>query len=136
MNTLIAVPSEAPGGLHAQLSMHFGHCDVFTLVALRDGSVVDMSLLAAPDHAQGGCLVPVQLLAAHGVTALAAGGMGPRPLQGFLEAGIQPYFAGNCADVGDVVAAFAAGQLPAFVLERACGGHDSGACCGEHDHED
>ncbi|MDR3375766.1 MAG: NifB/NifX family molybdenum-iron cluster-binding protein [Ancalomicrobiaceae bacterium] len=135
MNTLIAIPSQAPGGLGAQLSMHFGHCDVFTLVTLEDGNVVGLSLLEAPDHAQGGCLAPVQLLGSRGVTALAAGGMGPRPLQGFLEAGIQPYFAGDCTDVADVVAAFAAGRLPAFVLDRACGGLDSGACCGEHDHE-
>lgn len=135
MNTLIAVPSQAPGGLDAVLSMHFGHCDVFTLVTLEDAVVVETSLLEAPDHAHGGCLAPVQLLASRGVTALAAGGMGPRPLQGFLEAGIQPYFAGGCGDVADVVAAFTAGRLPAFVLEQACGGHDEGSCCGgDHEH--
>lgn len=135
MPTLIAVPSQAPGGLGARLSAHFGHCDVFTLVTFRDDGMIETSLLAPPDHAHGGCLAPVELLASRGVTALAAGGMGPRPLQGFLEAGIRPYFAGDCADVGEVVTAFAAGRLPAFVLERACGGHDGGSCCGEHDHD-
>ena len=29
---LIAVPSEAPGGLEATISAHFGHCHAFTMV--------------------------------------------------------------------------------------------------------
>lgn len=135
MNTLIAVPSEAPGGFEALLSQHFGHCDVFTLVSVEDGEVAGLTLVPAPDHAQGGCLAPVALLAARGVTALVAGGMGPRPLQGFLDAGIQPYYAADCDDVGEVVAAFLAGRLPMFALERSCGGHDAGGCCGGHDHD-
>ena len=136
MNALIAIPSEAPGGLDAMLSQHFGHCDVFTLVSLHDGKIADLSLVPAPDHSQGGCLAPVQMLAAHGVTALAAGGMGARPLQGFLAAGIQPYYAAACDDVAEVVAAFTAGLLPAFVLDKTCGGHEQGGCCGDHGHDD
>ena len=35
----VAIPSEKPGGLHASRSEHFGHCDVFTVVELKENSV-------------------------------------------------------------------------------------------------
>ena len=124
MNALLAVPSVAPGGLDASVSEHFGHCDAFTLVGLRDGKIDRTLVLNTPDHAEGGCMVPVNLLASHGVTAIAAGGMGRRPLMGFLQVGIEPYFAGDHATVQDVVSAFAAGGLQRFVENSCCsGGH-------------
>lgn len=134
MTQSIAIPSDAPGGLAAPISAHFGHCDVFTLVEIADGDIVSTSLLAPPDHEAGGCLAPVAALAARGVGAILTGGMGARPLIGFLEAGIQPYFAGDHATVGEAAGAFVAGRLPAFVLERSCGGGEGG-CCGGHDHD-
>lgn len=134
MTLSIAVPSEAPGGLDAPISSHFGHCDVFTLIDVEDGGVVRTSLVTPPDHESGGCLAPVAVLAAHGITAILTGGMGARPLRGFLDAGIQPYFVGDCDVVGDAARAFVAGRLPAFVLEQSCGGGEGG-CCGGHDHD-
>lgn len=124
MNALLAVPSMAPGGLDASVSSHFGHCDAFTLVALRDGRIEATKVMEAPDHSQGGCMVPVNLLAAQGVSAIAAGGMGQRPLMGFLEVGIEPYFAGDHATVKDVVSAFVAGSLRSFAENACCGGGD------------
>jgi predicted Fe-Mo cluster-binding NifX family protein len=124
MNALLAVPSMAPGGLDASVSGHFGHCDAFTLVALRDGKIEKTTVLEAPDHSDGGCMVPVNLLAAHGVTAIAAGGMGRRPLMGFLQVGIEPYFAGNGTTVKEVVSAFVAGGLQSFAENTCCGGGD------------
>jgi len=129
----IAVPSDAPGGLSASISAHFGHCDVFTLVEIDEGRILGTSLLAPPDHDHGGCLGPVSALAAAGVRAIVTTGMGARPLMGFLEAGIRPYFAEDCADVDDAAQAFAAGILPAFARERTCGGSGH---CGDHDHHD
>ena len=35
----IAVPSNGDGGLNAQRSGHFGHCDVFTFIDLENGKV-------------------------------------------------------------------------------------------------
>lgn len=135
MSTLIAVPSEAPGGLDAYLSLHFGHCDVFTLVKLDDDGSIETSVVPAPDHDVSGCMGPVRLLASHGVSVITAAGMGPRPLMGFLENGIRPYHTGGCDTVGEAVAAFAAGALPAFGAERICAGHEEGeACCSGHDH--
>jgi predicted Fe-Mo cluster-binding NifX family protein len=120
MDALIAVPSFAPGGLDAPVSAHFGHCDAFTLVAVRDGTIEKTTVVSAPDHSEGGCMVPVNLLASHGVTAIAAGGMGQRPLMGFLQVGIQPYFAADYTTVGAVVSAFVAGDLQSFGQDSCC----------------
>ena len=122
MNALLAVPSMAPGGLDASASAHFGHCDAFTLVSLRDGKIEKTSVVPAPDHSEGGCMVPVNLLASHGVTAIAAGGMGKRPLLEFLQVGIEPYFSNAGASVADVVSAYIAGGLQKFGHESCCGG--------------
>jgi len=129
MNALIAVPSEAPGGLAAQISGHFGHCEAFTLVALQDGKVSEVRVVAAPPHEGGGCMVPVNLLAKAGVTAIVAGGMGRRPLYGFLESGIQPLSAGDCATVAAAVDAYASGKLSPFGPELVCGGEEHGHGC-------
>ncbi|MBE6441536.1 MAG: dinitrogenase iron-molybdenum cofactor biosynthesis protein [Desulfovibrio desulfuricans] len=124
MDTLLAVPSANPGGLEAGMGMHFGHCEVFTLVEIEHGQVKNVTTLDNPPHAQGGCLAPVQLLADKGVKALLAGGMGFRPLMAFNQVGIHVFYAGQLPTVGEGVRAFLAGQLPEFSQEHTCrGGH-------------
>ena len=125
MSTLLAVPSNMPGGLDAGMGMHFGHCDINTIVEIEDGAVKNVSTLENVPHQQGGCLAPVQHLASHGVKVLLAGGMGFRPLMGFRQVGIDVYFAGQFPTVGDAVKAFLAGQLPAFSEQFTC--HGGGA---------
>jgi len=65
----IAIPSEGEGGLDGMRSGHFGHCDVFTFVDLEDGIIKEVSTIPNVDHTQGGCMVPVSLLARHKVNA-------------------------------------------------------------------
>jgi predicted DNA-binding protein (UPF0251 family)/predicted Fe-Mo cluster-binding NifX family protein len=125
---ILAVPSDAPGGLAAGVSAHFGHCDAFTLVTLTGGTITDVAVMPTPDHDLGGCLLPVRLLAEAGVAAIAAGGLGRRPLAAILDAGIPLYASAGYGTVGDVAAAFAGGHLPAFGPDGCCGGHD-------HDHD-
>ena len=122
MSTLLAVPSALPGGLDAQMGMHFGHCDIYTLVEIEDGAVKNVTTLENVPHHHGGCMAPVQHLASHGVKVLLAGGMGMRPLMGFQQAGVKVYFAGNQLTVGSAVNAFLAGQLQPFSMEFTCGG--------------
>ena len=124
MNTLLAIPSAFPGGLEASMGMHFGHCDVFTLVEIENGEVKNVSTLENPPHEHGGCLAPVQLLAGKGVKSMLAVGMGFRPLMAFNQVGITVYYAGLQPTVGDGVKAFLAGKLPEFSQENTChGGH-------------
>lgn len=119
---LLAVPSANPGGLDAAMGMHFGHCDIYTIVEVTDNAVASVTMLPNVPHQQGGCMAPVQHLAGHGVKKLLAGGMGMRPLMGFQQVGIEVYFAGNFPTVGQAVQAFLEGKLPAFSTEFTCGG--------------
>ena len=114
----LAIPSALPGGLEAGMGMHFGHCDIYTIVQIEDGVIKSVGTLPNVPHQQGGCLAPVQHLASHGVTALLAGGMGMRPLMGFQQAGVSVYYAGNYPTVGLAVQAFLDGKLPALVGVR------------------
>jgi predicted Fe-Mo cluster-binding NifX family protein len=122
MSRVIAIPSQAPGGLDAGLGAHFGHCDLYTLVTVENGGVTEVKVIPNVPHQQGGCMAPVQHLAGNGVKQLIAGGMGLRPLMGFNQAGIQVFYGGGAQTVGEAVRAMLAGQLPQFQQEHTCGG--------------
>lgn len=122
MNTVVAVPSTLPGGLDAPLGAHFGHCELYTLVAVEDDRVTDVKTIPNVPHEQGGCMAPVQHLAQNGAKVLIAGGMGMRPLMGFNQMGIQVYFGGEAQTVAEAVEALISGQLPQFGQQHTCGG--------------
>lgn len=119
---LLAVPSALPGGLEAGMGMHFGHCDIYTLVDIENGNIVSVSTLPNEPHEHGGCMAPVQKLASRGVNKLLAGGMGMRPLAGFQEAGIEVLHAGLFSTVGQAVQAFLENKLQPFSTEFTCKG--------------
>ncbi len=124
MNALLAVPSSLPGGLDAAMSMHFGHCEIYTLVEVENSAVKAVSTLPGIPHQQGGCMASVQHLADHGVTVLLAGGMGRRPLTGCGQLGIRVFLASSAATVRDAVQAWLENRLPDFTMENTCaGGH-------------
>ena len=118
----LAIPSALPGGLEAGMGMHFGHCDIYTIVQIEDGASKSVGTLPNVPHQQGGCLAPVNYLADRGVTVLLAGGMGMRPLMGFLQEGGDVYYAAGIETVEKAVAAHIAGELPRFSPNHSCGG--------------
>ncbi|RJX34802.1 MAG: dinitrogenase iron-molybdenum cofactor biosynthesis protein [Desulfurivibrio sp.] len=118
----VAIPSEGNGGLDGKRAGHFGHCDVFTCIDVEDGQIKEISILANQEHVQGGCMVPVNLLAEAGVNALVVGGIGMRPLMGFKQVGIEVYHDGERLDIRPVVDDFLAGKLPIISNEQVCGG--------------
>ena len=71
----IAIPSSIPGGLGAEVGAHFGHCEIYTVVDVKEGLITQVGTLANGPHQQGGCLAPVNHLAQNGVTVLISGGM-------------------------------------------------------------
>ena len=118
----IAIPSTLPGGLEANVGAHFGHCDLYTLVDVKEGRISEVSTLPNVPHQQGGCLAPVNHLAQNGVTVLIAGGMGMRPLMGFIQVGIDVYRGTEAPSVEAAVQAFLKGELQRFTRESTCGG--------------
>ena len=121
-NGRIAVPSNGEGGLEGTRSGHFGHCDVFTFVDVKDGKIEKVSTLANKEHVQGGCMVPVNLLAENRVNALIVGGIGMRPLMGFRQVGIDVYHDDQRPDIKPVVEDLIAGNLMEIRNDQVCGG--------------
>ena len=117
--TRIAIPSEAPGGLEAARSGHFGRCECFTMVDVVDGKVSEVQVLTNAPHVDGGCMAPVLALAEHTVNAIVVDGIGGRPLMGFNQVGIAVH-AGVGGDVQTTVQAFIEGGLPVVGFEGAC----------------
>ncbi len=118
----IAIPSMEAGGLDGQRSGHFGHCDVFTLVDVAEGEIKSVTTVPNQDHVQGGCMVPVNLLAGHAVNALVVGGIGMRPLMGFKQVGIDVYYDATRPEIRPVVEDLIAGKLPIIGENQVCGG--------------
>jgi predicted Fe-Mo cluster-binding NifX family protein len=125
----VAIPSNAPGGLDAGRSEHFGHCDLFTVVDI-DGNkgITSVETVANAGHEAGGCLVPVRILQDAKVDAIVVAGMGARPMMGFSEAGITVYYAdpSRITDVGRAIEHLQSGRLPVMRSDQACSG--SGNC--------
>ena len=121
-NGRIAIPSMQEGGLSGIRSGHFGHCDVFTLVDVENGKIKAVNILPNQEHVQGGCMVPVNLLASNNVNALIVGGIGMRPLMGFRQAGIDVYYDAQRAEIKPVVEDLIAGDLPMIGDDQVCGG--------------
>ena len=119
---IIAVPSEAPGGLEAQRSGHFGHCGCFTLLEVDVDGISGVSVVENAPHREGGCLDPVNMLASLGVTEIVVGGMGARPRAFFGEMGIAVYADQQLPTVGEVVDALLQGRVAEMSAMQVCGG--------------
>ena len=133
-NGRIAIPSVEAGGLDGQRSGHFGHCDAFTLVDGEDGKIKQVTTLPNQGHAQGGCMVPVNILAQNNVNALIVGGIGMRPLMGFRQAGINVYHDATRTEIRAVVEDLIADKLPVIGDNQVCGGGSGGCGSGNHNH--
>jgi len=121
-NGRIAIPSAEAGGLDGQRSGHFGHCDTFTLVDVKEGAIEKISTIANQAHVQGGCMVPVNLLADNQVNAIIVGGIGMRPLMGFRQAGIDVYHDDQRPAIRPVVEDLIVGKLAMIADNQVCGG--------------
>jgi predicted Fe-Mo cluster-binding NifX family protein len=121
-NGRIAIPSNEAGGMDGTRAGHFGHCDTFTLVDVKEGAIEKVSTIANLTHVQGGCMVPVNLLADNQVNALIVGGIGMRPLMGFRQVGIDVYHDDQRPEIRPVVEDLIAGKLPMIADNQVCGG--------------
>lgn len=128
-NGRIAVPSVGNGGLEGQRSEHFGHCDTFTLVDVENGEIGKVTVVSNEEHHEGGCLVPVNLLAAHKVNAIIVAGIGMRPLNGFTQAGIDVYHDNENPAIKPVVESLIAGKLQVISPNQTCHGGGGGVGC-------
>ena len=121
MPTVVAFPSQMPGGLGAELDSHLEHCGLYTLLAIKDKTISFVSTLSPAPHEHGACLAVVQHLLDNNVQVLVAGSMGIRPLTGFQQAGIRIFNCGGCRTVREAAEAFMDGRLQGFDATQTCG---------------
>ncbi|UYP45519.1 hypothetical protein NEF87_001804 [Candidatus Lokiarchaeum ossiferum] len=107
----VAFPSTVEG-LTGELVPHFGHTPAFTILEYDEESkeVSNVEVLQNAPHQQGGCMQPVMFLKNAGVNSVVLGGIGQRPLMGFLQVGVEPY-AGIQGTVKENFEAFVAEKL-------------------------
>ena len=124
----VAVPCEAPGGMNAAVSPHFGRCEAFTVIDVDREPAQLVAVLPNAAHARGGCMTPVMLLKQAGVDVLVASGMGMRPLLGFQREGIAVCSSENARSVTEAVRLVRAGQARRFEAGDVCDRHQAGGC--------
>ena len=108
----IAFPGTVEG-LNGELVMHFGHSPTFCTIEYDETTkdVINVEVIQNVDHKQGGCMVPVMLLKNNAVTEVVVGGIGHRPLMGFIQVGIEP-FRGIEGTIKQNFEAFKQNELP------------------------
>jgi predicted Fe-Mo cluster-binding NifX family protein len=109
-----------------RLAAHFGHCEAFAMFDVDDGTgkIVRRGLVPSPGHQPG--FLP-GWLAEQGVSAVIAGGMGPRAVGLFEENRVEVVL-GAPEDVPErVIDAYLAGALATG--ENVCNHeHESHSC--------
>ena len=83
---IIAIPLE-----NGMLCSHFGHCQAFSIVKVKDGKITESNEVIPPEHIPG--LYP-RWVARFGVSDVIAGGMGQQAIELFKQQGIN-VFIGN-----------------------------------------
>ena len=111
----VAFPSTIEG-LNGELVPHFGHTPAFTVLEYDEETkdVINVEILANAPHKSGGCMQPVMFLKNAGTNDVILGGIGQRPLMGFLQVGIEP-FIGISGTVKDNFNAYIKGKLQKMV---------------------
>ena len=118
----LAVPADSGDGLEAQRSGHFGKCNYYVLVDIKDNQIQQVTLtekrwpyprrLFRPgDCCSRGITLPTWWLS----------GIGGRPLQGFRQSGIEVY-SGQGQTVKETVTMFIDNQLSPLNANQVCGG--------------
>jgi predicted Fe-Mo cluster-binding NifX family protein len=89
------------------VSAHFGRCEGYTIVKIENNSIISKKVISNPGHQPG--FLP-QFLKEKGVDYIIAGGMGPKAVELFNQAGIKVIL-GVTDKVDDVLDKFLKDEL-------------------------
>lgn len=115
----LGIPSIRPGGLDADVSAHFGHCELFTAIEL-DGSEIKR-VWTIDNDGEHNCMIPVRKMADAGIDAVLIGGIGRRPLMEFQNQGIKVYV-GAGGSVKEALSDFLSDSLREAKAQDVCQG--------------
>ena len=107
------------------VAQHFGRCQAYTLVEVKNGTEAEKQVIQSPGHQPG--FLP-RFLGEKGVDCVIAGGMGPRAQKLFAEQGIKTII-GVTGPVDEVVASYISGSLVPGESLCSHGRHGHGHNC-------
>ena len=112
-NHIVAVPSQMPGGLEAQIDTRFGRCKVFTIVNIVDNNIGTVKIIQnGGNNAMGGAgPVAAQTIAQENVNCVLGGNYGPNAANALKQAGIATYGT-QSGSVKDLIDLFLTKSLP------------------------
>lgn len=99
----IAVPME-----NGVLCAHFGHCQTFSIVSVKNGVITDVMEVEPPEHVPG--LYPAWI-SQFGVTDIIAGGMGQKAIMYLNQFNINAFVGAPLKPAVELVDDFLAGRL-------------------------
>ncbi|RLD76338.1 MAG: ATPase [Bacteroidetes bacterium] len=103
MKKIFAVPT-----IGEKLCAHFGHCEKFALIETKDQEVMNVEYITPPVHQPG---TYPRFLAAKGVSAIIAGGMGEKAQDIFAQHRIEVFMGVGSEDPETLVAQYFKDQL-------------------------
>lgn len=117
---IVVFPSDEAEGLNSRRGAHFGRANWYISVQIEDGHIQETKNVQNPGHTTGGCGNAVENIRAMGADALVVVGIGPRPLQGFAEIGINVLHDAKNVTVKESIEAFLRNDLQAMTAEQSC----------------
>lgn len=118
--TKIAIPSMSDTGLESDVCSHFGSCEYFTIIELKDKSIGEIRAISnkSPDG-EHNCTAPSILLNSQNVETVLVSGIGGRPFMSLAEKNIR-VFAGAKGKVSDAIQAYSNGILYQLSTNGTC----------------
>ncbi len=115
----VCVPTMGPAGMEEYICQHFGRAPTFTIVDLESG---DVNVLPNVSEHMGGVGLPTETIFAAGVRVMIVGGLGPKAVQAFSQAGVD-VFVGATGTVKDAIDDWRGEMLTRADLDNACKDH-------------
>lgn len=122
MNKCIAIPLE-----NGVLCAHFGHCQKFAIVKVKNNIIIEIKELSPPEHVPG--LYP-KWVAQFGVTDVIAGGMGQKAIDLFNKQSINAFVGAPVKTARELVEDFLNNKLNLSANYCNTSGHHGHGNCG------
>lgn len=119
----IVFPTNENEGYLSKRGAHFGKAKYYTVVTLEDNKIVDVEGIKNGGHSEGACANAITNIMSFKPDVLIVGGIGSRPAQGFIDAGLDVYFDAESKTVQDSLAQFLANKLEKSVGVGTCSNH-------------
>ncbi|AKJ40217.1 MULTISPECIES: NifB/NifX family molybdenum-iron cluster-binding protein [Methanosarcina] len=118
--TKIAIPSMNDSGLESDVCYHYGSCEYFTIVDVKNKNIESVKTISnLSPEIEHNCAAPSKILESNNVNAVLVAGIGGRPLMSLAEKNIK-VFAGITGKVSNAVEDYNNGLLQELSMNGTC----------------